>query len=260
MSTINNNKTTKPKSRKFFIISVAILTILLIGGGIYGAVHLFVKSNHDIRLVTDNSSCFFIFCSGDNEYYFVNSSLGIKVKTREFNTNSGELNDAQLQQLKEIERLDNKFTINKFGQTSYYVFFYENYIFYTRYKGESGPQISDKDWQDMQNNIYKYNIDTQEIEQIIAQRYFREIGASVNVKVEALMYVYPHLSQAVLSKIGSYNFGDAYYSNGRVFFTTYYSSTKKGTDEILYEYLVSEDKVRKVIRANSSIVEVEAIR
>ena len=103
--------------------------------------------------------------------------------------------------------------------------------------------MTQEDWDDFKGNIYKYNIDTKGIEQINVQMNYEY--SSVNVKVEALIHLYPNLKQIILEKTKTYNFGDAYYSNGRIFFVTYYSSSSKGTSEYLYEYLPTKNKIKR---------------
>ena len=139
-----------------------------------------------------------------------------------------------MQQPKELAEIDDKFTFSESRLSSYYLLFYEDYIFYTRYYGESGPHISEEDQKDMQENIYKYNIYTKEIEQIKIEEDQFDLGFSVYVELEALNYLYPGLKKAISSNCNrSCDFGRIFYDNGRIFFSTYFSSSARGTTEHL---------------------------
>ncbi|PKM57300.1 MAG: hypothetical protein CVU98_06790 [Firmicutes bacterium HGW-Firmicutes-3] len=238
----------------FVIIIISIIALAFIG------IKLIIKNNYDLRIITDDRSTFFIFSSSQKEYYLVNSSLG-KVKTKPFDINSSEITDAQLKQIKEIEGIDSKFSISgRDDYLPYKVFFYENYIFYTRYSGVWDPStVSEEDRKDFREYIYKYDLDTKELEQIKVQLHF---GArDVSVKREALIYIYPQVKQAILEKIGKgFDYNDIYYGNGRILFTTYNSSSRKGTREYLFEYIPVKNETRKILFTTDSIYDVDVMK
>ena len=261
----------KKKTSSFIIIGI--IAVLGVIGLILGVKTLLGNNNHtnsnndednyDIRVITDNGSHGWISSTEEKEYYLIDSSSGSKKKTTEFEIENG-LSNKQIEQLQEIEKVDNKFAIDKYGQTPYYVFFYENFIFYTRYQGESGPQISEEDWQDMQENIYKFNIKTKQIEKISIKR---DAGTHVDIKLEGLLHEYPNLEQAIAKNVSfNYSYGEVYYLNKRIFFTTYYATSSQGISEYLYEYIPANDETKKIfhykVRNNpqASIIAVDVIK
>jgi len=196
------------------------------------------------------------------EYYWVDSSSGEKTKignsSEELKNENYELSEQEIYLLKEIEELDEKFSAPGFS------FFHENFVFYTRYYGESGPHISAEDWQDMRENFYKYNMDTKEIEQIKKQNADVHSGVSL----EALMYIYPDLQEAISDKlmiedkfevIDRHSFDRLVYKNGRILFTTFYPSTLNYR-AYLYEYIPSVKEIKMIMEAEFPIVSITFIK
>lgn len=249
------------------VIIISFVFLAFVGTKI--GINMYVKNNYDVRIVTDSGGSFFIFTTTFEKHYLVNSSLGIKIKTKKFDVKSEDLSDMQLQQLREIEKIDNKFIVDLYPQIYYEVFFYENFIFYVRH--ENPPYTSAKD----SENIYKYNTDTKETQQIQVNKDELGYEPTIDVKLEALKYLYPNLKQAIASKCGIeknhleairgfddrvYSFGGIYYDNSRIFFNTYFSSSARGTTEYLYEYVPANDTIRKIATTRASIVSIDIVK
>lgn len=238
----------KIKRKQVLIIITIIIAVVVLA---YIGIRLYVINNYDIKLITDSGGNFFIFSTSFKKYYLVNSSLGIKIRTTEFDIDAYETpSEEQLQHLQELAETDDKYIFSESRLNLHYIFFYENYIFYTRYYGEGGPHISEEDWEDMQENIYKYNIDAKEIEQIKKEEDSFAYISGANLRLEALNYLYPGLKQAIADKCGrvgdkAFYFSEVYYGEGRILFTTSFSSSARGTTQHFYEYFPETGETKK---------------
>jgi len=87
------------------------------------------------------------------------------------------------------------------------------------------------------------------------------------------MYLFPGLKQAILSNSEienhaseGYDYGEIFSVNGRIFFTTYLSTSRRGMSQYLYEFIPSNNQTRKVFHykvpdnPQASIVAVDTMR
>lgn len=233
----------------------------------------YIEKNHDITIEVYSADPLFAYLSY-KKYYFVNSSLGLKTKIKKFDTEPNKISPIESQQIQEIKTKDDKFKIDENWPKEIlikWVFFYNNLIFYTRNTDRLDPStISDEDRRDFEENIYKYNIDTKDIEQIKIQTKLTMLP--VDIKLEALTHIYPKLKKAiikqnedikndleVLKTLNNDNYEHIFYSKDRIFFSTSPSSSinKK---HYLYEYINATNTIKKITSTTGSIEVVDVIK
>lgn len=90
---------------------------------------------------------------------------------------------------------------------------------------------------------YKYNKETLKIEEIPNTSFSKDL----NLFSEALLNYFPKL-QGQINKLEGEYYGNAFYTNNRIFFTKFKDTGK----EILYEYFPTKDKVKKITTINEN--------
>lgn len=238
------------KNKKLYILIGIIIGMLFL---INILLKIYVGQNYDVKVITDRGGSFFIFSITDRRYYLINSSLGMKVETQEFEKDN-ELTTEQLENLQKITQLDNEFTLKDNEVSDNDVFFCDDYIFYTHDIGSYEPK-----WYNDNEEFYKYNIKTNDIEKIKTTGLVQTV--MFNLKLESLLHLYPGLKDSIdYAEKNKFELGEVYYQNGRIFFEVYYVSTEVGKNYYLYEYIPSSNKTKKIIKLNESIVDVEILK
>lgn len=238
------------KNKKIYLLIAIIIGIFFL---INVMLKIYVGQNYDVKVITDRGGSFFIFSTTDRRYYLVNSSLGMKVETQEFEKNN-KITDEQLENLRKISELDSEFILKDSEVNDDDVFFCGDYIFYTHNIGSYEPR-----WSSDSEEFYKYNIKTNDVEIVKTTGLVQTV--MFDLKLEALLHLYPEFKDSInYAEKNKFDLGDVYYENGRIFFEVYYVSTRVGTNYYLYEYIPSNNETKKIIKLNEEIMDVEILK
>ncbi len=226
------------KSKTAIICFITILSLLIL---LFVGLRIYTRNNHDIKVITSDGASFFLIDWHYERYYFVNTDLGTKCRTKEFSKTKESFSQDILKALKDLEEKDHMFSYDEHSGS---VFVYENNIYYKKCKNyDDNNQIVEGALE----NIYKYDLITKEI----------SVYGTGDPMATVLEHFYPDLEQEISKRCkNGFSCWGIYYNNGRIIFNICRSTSAKGTKCYLYEYSPNSNKTKKIAKFHSNVIDV----